>query len=375
MRFFIVAVGFLATLIGWEFQRPVLVSAHPESASPSMRERGQEEETAVKEEFYFLPCADGSSSSCLPAPFAVAETDGFQSSTFKTEAVPNRLAQVPSSPVEPTGDLPILEENQPLDPQEVKEELGEIEIIQPSVRQPPPRPQPNLQLLLRSSVFSSSNITGLEFIDRDDTVFVNSASLLATPKLGESTRLIAAASGGLVRFASEGDANYNFLTFNVGVQQKLTPQMYGQLGWVQDRLYREGSGDRLLVDDSVRLIVGRQDILADRLRLDSFYEFRASFADPDEQSRIANSLGARLRYDLTPQLQGTLGYQLTFNDFTQQERFDTQHRLSAEAIYSINRDLFISGSASYLFGSSSASSVDLSNFAVGLNVGLNLPLF
>ncbi|MBF2007249.1 hypothetical protein ACF3DV_30055 [Chlorogloeopsis fritschii PCC 9212] len=65
-------------------------------------------------------------------------------------------------------------------------------------------------------------------------------------------RLIAAAGGGLVRYANEGDFNYNFVNFNVGVQQRLAPGMYGQLGWVQERLYRDNDGDRLLLDDSVQ---------------------------------------------------------------------------------------------------------------------------
>jgi hypothetical protein len=288
------------------------------------------------------------------------------------------LTQVPGSPVEPVDptELPPDDANQQIDPADLEAELGEIEIIPTRpVQQPPQRRQPDVQLLLRSSAFTSSNISGLEIPQPSDTIFINSATLLVTPKLTEDTRLIAAAGGGLVRYGEQGDFNYNYLNFNVGVQQRLTREMYGQLGWYQERLYRNGSGDSLLLDDSLRLIVGRQDQLNSRLRLDSFYELRASFATPNDQNRIANTLGTRLRYDITPQLQAALNYRLSLKDFTQQDRFDTQNQLGLEAIYNINSDLFIGGSASYLFGSSSNASVDLNNFSVGVSIGLNVPLF
>jgi Putative beta-barrel porin 2 len=301
----------------------------------------------------------------------------YSSATPQPKLEDTIVVQVPIVPGDPNNpaDFPVNDSNQTIDPQDVEDELGEIKIIAPRQQQPPQRRQPDVQILLRSSVFNSSNITGFEAFQPSDTVFINSATLLATPKLGEATRLVAAASGGLVRYADQGNFNYNYLNFNVGIQQRIARGMYGQLGWVQERLYRDGSGDRLLLDDSVRFTIGRQDQLDNRLRLDSFYELRASFATPSDQNRVANSLGARLRYDITPQLQGALDYRLSLRDFTQQDRFDTQNQIGLEAIYNINSDLFISGSASYLFGSSSDPLVDLDNFSVGINIGLNVPLF
>jgi Putative beta-barrel porin 2 len=280
----------------------------------------------------------------------------------------------------PSGELnnPVninTQENQSLDPKEVEDELGEIRIIKPRpISQPPQRRQPDVQLLLRSGAFTSSNITAVDFLQRSDTVFTNSATLLATPKLGENTRLVTSVTGGLTNFATKDEFNYKYLSFNAGVQQKLAPGMYGQLGWVQDRLYND-KDSRILLDDSVRLTIGRQDQLASQLRLDSFYDLRASFAEPKEQSRVANSLGARLRYDISPQLQGAIDYRLTFKNYTQQNRFDTQHQIGLDLIYNINQDLFIGSTASYLFGSSSASSIELDNFSIGINLGLNVPLF
>ncbi len=351
MRVFAIALCSLTTLLAWDIHYAAAADPTPSENLPASQQEDSQKQ--------------------IPE---VITNDSVQSHQSSKNPI---IVQVPVFPGDPNNpaDFPPADSNQQIDPQDIEDELGEIEIITPRQQQPPQRRQPDVQLLLRSSAFTSSNITGFEVLQPGDTVFINGATLLATPKLGEDTRLVAAVGGGLVRYADNGDFNYNYLNFNVGVQQKLTREMYGQLGWVQERLYRNGSGDRLLLDDSVRLTVGRQDQLDSRLRVDSFYELRASFATPNDQNRLANTLGARLRYDITPQLQGALDYRLSLRDFTQQDRFDTQNQIGLEAIYSINRDLFISGSASYLFGSSSDATVDLDNFSVGVNIGLNVPLF
>jgi hypothetical protein len=285
-----------------------------------------------------------------------------------------QIAQLsPTDGLTEPGNNPIDAKPEPLDPEDTQAELGEVRILRRPTRQPTPRPQPDVQLLLRSGIFSSSNISALETFQPSDTVFSNTGLLLATPKLGSTTRLIASAGGGAIRFATEGDFNYNILNFNVGIQQRLTSQMYAQLGWVNEQLYRDGSGQRLLLDNAVDFTIGRQDQLGKQLRLDSFYNLRASFTNPTDQSRVANTLGARLRYDLTPSFQGALDYRLTFKNFTDVDRFDTEHQLSATATYSLNPNLFIAGSVSYLFGNSSNSAIDVNNLSIGLVVGMNIP--
>lgn len=306
-------------------------------------------------------------------------------------------AETEMGPNQPDGQRPILEpaieltqtfseptdddflkpdlEDKPLNPEDVESELGEIRIIQPQWAQPRPRRRPSAQLLLRSAAFTSSNITGLEAIQESDNLLTNSASVLVTPKLGPETTLVAAAGYGLTRFPDEGDSNYDFLNLSVGVQQQLNRATYAQLGWVQRQLYSEDSGARLLLDNSLRFIIGRQDQLADKLRLDSFYELRARFTDPNDRNRLGNTLGARLRYDITPQLSSFLGYQLRLDDFTRVARFDARHQIRAATTYSVNRTVFVGGSLSYLFGSSSDSAIDLENFSAGLSLGVNIPFF
>lgn len=373
MRFNPIAIYSLTTLLA------TLNLSYKAVANPTVKKVSQPTQTQKKIEIKELNVTESDRN--YLTHISTAEID-FSRGTKLLPVNSNKLttqqiAQILPNPNTPNEipDFPPLEEAPALTESEIQEELGEIEIIQPQGKQPPRRKQSTGQLLLRSSAFTSSNITSLENLREDDTIFVNSATFLVTPKLGEQTRLVATAGGGFARFASEGDSNYNFVNFSVGVQQQIAKRMYAQLGWAQDRIYRNDDGDRLLLDDSVRFVVGRQDQLDRKLRLDSFYELRGSFTNPDEQSRVANSLGTRLRYDIAPELQGSLSYRLSFQDFTEQSRFDTRHQFGLQAVYSINPDLFIGGSASYLFGSSSGSNIDLDNFSVGINLGLNVTLF
>lgn len=262
-----------------------------------------------------------------------------------------------------------------LDAEDLEAELGEIRVLSGTAQPQASRRQPVGQLLLRSSAFTTSNATASELDPTSDTVFSNQATLLVTPKLGPDTRLIATAGGGLTQFATEGDNNYSSLGLSVGVQQRLAPSTYAQLGWIHDQLFDTGEGDRLLTDNSARLLVGRQDQLAEKLRLDTAYELRARFTDPAGRSRISNSIGLRLRYDLASDWQGAVGYRLAFDDYTQNGRFDTTHQLQATTTYTPTQNLFVTGYASYLFGNSSEVAVDIDNLSFGIGVGVNLPLF
>jgi len=270
-----------------------------------------------------------------------------------------------------------------------QEQLGEIRIRDPERQQ-----QPNLQLLLRSSTFSSSNVTGVgefAFSNRgfrpsgvsfpEDTVFVNGAFLQATPQLGDSTRLVAYGGGNLTRFADNERLNYNALNWGIGLRHQLTPRVTGSLTFQQDNLYSTESGDRLLRDNTVRARIQRQDRLTPQLVSRFDYQLQAHFADPDARSRIRNQAGLDLHYSLTPKLDGILGYQLAFASFTEHDRFNFEQQIRAALHYELTPRLFLEGSVSYLAGNASLDSrfgldrVNPDNLSVGVRLGYNLPLF
>ena len=281
---------------------------------------------------------------------------------------------VPEEKLESFPEVPPPPPDQPSTPNESEDELRKPDIIRPP-QQESSRRQPNLELLLRSSAQTNPSIYSSAF--NQDTVFVNSVLLRGTLDLGSETRLVAGAGGSSVLFTSE--YGYNALNFSFGVQQQLGNNTAAELGWVQERLYENGSSDDL-VDNSVRLAVGRRDWLSSKLRLDSGYELRASFASPIDRSLVRNTLTVGLGYDITPRLQGRLDYLVVFDDFTRQDLLNTRQQVSALAVYYLNRNTFISGSVSYLFGDFynrlTGAQVDgLSDLSIGVNIGYNLSIF
>lgn len=246
------------------------------------------------------------------------------------------------------------------------DQLGEIRII------PPP---PKLQLQLRSSASTSADVNTL-FLSNSNGVFVTGATLLATPRLGSRTHLLASLGGDLVRIANGG--GYDSLNLSLGVQQRLARNTSLQVAFAQGQIYQ--GGNRELLDNSVLLRVIRQDKFDDddKLRLASFYELRTSFADPEDQSRIANTLGARLGYNFTDQLEGALDYRIVVDTLTgSNKRTDVRQQVSAVTTYRPSRNSYVSGSISYLFGSASTfqGTGSLNNLLLEAKVGVNLSIF
>jgi len=304
-------------------------------------------------------------------------TDLTAVSGTAAELLPVERLQAQSPVPEQTPDFPEVPPSPPDDPytpDESDNDLRKPDII-PRSLQESSRRQPNLELLLRSGAQTNSSINS-PAINRE-TAFVNSAFLRGKLDLGSETRLVAGAGGSSVLFTSED--GYNALNFSFGVRQQLANNTAAELAWVQERLSKNGSSDDL-VDNSLRLAVGRLDRLSSKLRLDSGYELRSSFASPYEASLVRNTLTVGLRYDLTPRLQGRLDYQVVFDDFTRQDRLNTQQQITAMTVYYLNRNTFINGSVSYLVGDSydrliGESGYNLNDLSIGVNIGYNLSIF
>ena len=292
------------------------------------------------------------------------------------ELLPVERLQAQSPVPEKTPDFPEVPPSPPDDPytpDESDDDLRKPDVIPRSLQESSLR-QPNLELLLRSGAQTNSSINS-PAINRE-TAFVNSAFFRGKLDLGSETRLVAGAGGSSVLFTSED--GYNALNFSFGVRQQLANNTAAELAWVQERLSKNGSSDNL-VDNSLRLAVGRLDRLSSKLRLDSGYELRSSFASPDEASLVRNTLTVGLRYDLTPRLQGRLDYQVVFDDFTRQDRLNTQQQITAMTVYYLNRNTFINGSVSYLVGDSydrliGESGYNLNDLSIGVNIGYNLSI-
>ena len=226
-------------------------------------------------------------------------------------------------------------------------------------------------LLGEVGYFQSNNIfSGIDPVD--DGLISSGLTLMVAPKLGAKTSLVTAIDGRLIRYIEQGDFNYNQLRLRASLRQQITPRMLGEIGWSNQKLFSAKTGDRFLSENSLHLALGRQDRITKRLWLNSLYEFRRSFADPESRSRVINSLSADLTYYINPRLQLGLGYQFALFNFTQRDREDIYHLLLGSLTYATSRDSQLSVQGGFSFGHSSDPNIDFDNlfFSVSYTVDL-----
>lgn len=251
-------------------------------------------------------------------------------------------------------------------------ELGKLRLRE--LPAPPPPSKPAVYLLGGVGYFRSNNIlSGIDPID--DDVFRAGLTLLATPSLGPQTNLLAAVGGNINRYGELSVYDYDELNFNLGIRQKLGSRIYGEVGWSNRQLFSQNSGDRFLNDHSLYLELGRRDVLAKQVTLDTFYQLRVSLANPSDRSQVINYVGASLGYTPIPPLEVALDYQFAFADFTQQERTDQYHQLLARMSYTLTPNSRAYLYAGPSFGGSSKPDIDFNGFVFGAGVNFNLTLF
>jgi hypothetical protein len=272
-------------------------------------------------------------------------------------------------------------------------ELGTLRLQEDTVPQLPTFPTPPKQasvfLLGRVDYFRTTNVfSGVDPVD--DGLIRSGVTLFYAPPLGPKTFLVTSIDANLIRYTSLGSTrpgsrgflNYDELRFRAGIFHRLTPRMSGEIGWSNQQLFnaKEGlrtifNGDRFLNDNALRIELSRQDPLAQKLTLNTFYQFRLSFATPNDRSRIINSFTASLSYDITRQLQTGIDYQFAWSHFTQQSRDDVFNQLVARVSYTITRSIQANVFSGFSFGGSTDRRIDFNGFIFGAGLVFNTPLF
>jgi hypothetical protein len=249
---------------------------------------------------------------------------------------------------------------------------------------PPPTRQPRLKsvfLLGRVDYFRSSNVfAGIDPIE--DALLRTGLSLVANPQIGSRTYLITGIDSNLVRYVDQTAANYDELRVRAGVLHPLSARMFGEMGWTNQQLFAAETrlrlpynGDRFFRENSLRLELSRQDPLAKNLTLHTFYQLQVSFAEPSDRTRLINFLNTSLSYNIQPQLEIGLDYQLGVTSFLRQDRTDQYHQLSTRLTYYLSKATVLSAFAGFSFGSSSLSTLDFEGAVFGIHLSVNLPLF
>jgi hypothetical protein len=270
-------------------------------------------------------------------------------------------------------------------------DLGILRIRQPleiPVLATPPSPKIGF-LTARLAIASSDNIL-LAVNDvggvTGDTFLRPSLAFAVYPTLGPQTVFIGTADLGLQRYASQSTLNYDDLRFRVGLRQGLSPRSYGQLMLTYQELFRSGSNRaRFFKNTSLGLTLGRRDPITSRLTLDSYYQIQfngaqsrsETFSGPvvTDFSRLFQSAGGYLGYDITPQIQTGLSYQINLIDYTAQDRYDAFQQILGQVVYRITPRVRLSLYGGVSFGRSSEPRVQFNDTFFGAAIDATIPLF
>lgn len=258
------------------------------------------------------------------------------------------------------------------------EELGILRLLQtaqatPPSPSPPPR-QPTAFLTGRLGLFNSENAFRSD-TRLDEQIYQSGLSLYLFPKLSSNTNLYAIAETNLARYENFDSVNYNELELQLGIRQRLLPRTFAQIGWRNQRLYSPGFRDKLFSVNAIDTLISHRSILNSRMWLDSFYQARLGFANPDSASRFRQTLTLSLNYGISRSLRTGLLYQLDFDDYTQVPRFDTYQQVLGIVSYSITPESRISVFGGTRFGRSSSPGVSLDDTFYGAGLNVSVPLF
>ncbi|MBD2234770.1 hypothetical protein [Phormidium tenue] len=339
-------------------------AAEPLSVNPAVSSPAIAPDQALVTDTY-LTTAAALTPPSLPAPASLAQT-------------------VP--PADPTGQDPelgviqvrsLLEDN----------DLGILRIRdQPQIPVAPPRPPAKIGFFsARLAIANSDNIL-LAVNDvgglTGDTFLRPSIGFGVYPALGPQTALIATADYGLQRYTAQSSLNYDDLRLRVGLRQGLTPRSYGQLIFTYQELYRPGANrERFFKNTALGLTLGRRDPITPKLALDTYYLLQFNGAQSTSSgtatdfSRFFQSAGGYLGYDITPNLQAGISYQLNFIDYTTQDRYDTFQQVLGQVVYRISPNLRFNVYGGVSFGRSSEPRVRFNDTFFGAAIDATIPLF
>lgn len=249
----------------------------------------------------------------------------------------------------------------------------------PPVEKPVPEFKSIGSLQAYVGYFQSDNIFSSDILPTDDGLFFYGLRLASAYfPIGTRTYIHGSIDGNLIRYVDQARFNYNQLVLNLGIYQQLSRRMYSEIGWTNQQLfYARNSevfqaGDRFLNENSLYFSLGRRDPLTDKLMFDSFYEFNWKLSDPENRSRIVNSLWFSLSYYLQKPLQVGLNYQLYLSDFSARDRHDQYHRLYGIIIYRLSNSSSLNFQTGYSFGDSTDRNLDFESWF--LNISYNLKI-
>ncbi|MGC1309984.1 MAG: hypothetical protein WA885_22380 [Phormidesmis sp.] len=330
-----------------------------------------------------MPAITSLSAIASPSPPVDIESAASELVTTESTAAEPTLAQVPELriPPSPRSQNPANDELGNLRLQQVRsrenEELGILRLIQTAqarARTKPPSKQPITFLTGRLGYFHSENAFRSD-PSLSEEIYQSGLAFYAFPKLSADTSLYAIAETNLARYEELDRVSYNELEVQLGLRQRLFPRTYAQIGWRNQRLYSPGYREKLFSVNYIDTLISHRSILNSKTWLDSFYQLRYGFADPETASRLRQTVTMSLNYGITRDLRTSLLYQLDFDDYTEVSRYDTYQQVLGIISYRLTPESRISLFGGTRFGRSSSPGVDLDDTFYGAGLNVNVPLF
>ncbi|MEA5515230.1 hypothetical protein [Nodularia sp. UHCC 0506] len=274
------------------------------------------------------------------------------------------------------------EGRQPIpDDSESLQELGLRVRERPLPKKPVPEFKPIGNLQASFGYYHTSNVFSSDVDPIEDGLIFSGLRLASVYfPLGSKTFVNGSIDGSLVRYVDQSIYDYNRVKFDLNVYQQLSPRMYGIVGWSNQQLFYANSdrfqaGDRFLGENSLSLSLGRRDSLTPQLTLNSFYEFKINFAEPNTRSRIINSARVSLNYDLQQPLRVGLNYYLNLSDFTQRERHDHYHQMFGNLSYQLSDSSNINLQTGLTLGGSTGRNINFDGWFFSINYNWRLGEF
>ncbi|MGB5914322.1 MAG: hypothetical protein WBG63_05625 [Phormidesmis sp.] len=318
----------------------------------------------------------------LFAPPAAAATDMQIRPATHLSATPNEpdlLSEILGQAGAETETLPVLDEELgtlrliQLRSRE-NEDLGILRILRTAAAVPPPPPIPVAFLTGRLGFVNVDNVFRSD-IRIDEQVYQAGVGLYLAPRISENTSLYGVIETNIARYNDFSAINYNEVQLQVGLRQRLSPRTYAQIGWRNQRLYSPGYREKLFGAQYIDTLISHRSVLTPKTWLDSFYQVRLGFADPESASRFRQTFTLSLNYGISRDFRTSLLYQLDFDDYTQIARYDTYQQVLGVVSYNITPESRISVFGGTRFGRSSSPDINLDDTFYGAGLNVNVSLF
>lgn len=254
------------------------------------------------------------------------------------------------------------------------EELGILRLLQ-TAQAPPPLPKPPIAFLGGRLGFLDTENAFRSTPQLEDQIYQSGLTFFVFPRISDNTSLFAIAETNLARYSNFDSVNYNEVEVQAGIRQRLLPRTFAQIGWRNQKLYSPGYRERLFSVHYIDTLISHRSIINKKTWLDSFYQMRLGFADPQSASRLRQTFTLSLNYGISRNFRTSLLYQLDFDDYTQVSRFDTYQQVLGVISYNLTPESRVSLFGGTRFGRSSTRGVNLNDTFYGAGLNVSVPLF